>query len=212
MRRMSIVAILMCVLSLTTLAAGPVEIYGSLAFGGLLSGYQKDLPDMVLSPQPDSYSIFVPILGLRYFFIEQAGIESFATIGGSTKAESSLISTPLALYNISLANAGLILRFRIEPGRDGGGFAFLAGGGVNYPLTDIISTDFNTLMWAGGFSFRPVSPDLGWYGKAGLAYYIGRHFFLDFTAYYEYVNAHFDIGQKLDGSYMLFAFGIGVAF
>jgi hypothetical protein len=207
----AIAAILGGVLSSYANAEVPLpatEIWASISFGGLLSGFQKDLPDQTLSPTPDGYTAIVPFVGVRHYFIDAAGIEASFVVLGSTTANSSQASNGLKMYDYQAVNLGLILRHAFRDPNGKVSLAIFAGGGANYSFLTL-SSDYTSLF--SGISFYKVVSDIGWYAKAGIASYQFSSFFLDATAYYYFINAKFDVsGQKLDGGYFLVAFSIGV--
>jgi hypothetical protein len=215
MRKVIMVVVAMtwglCSQAAMAVSFSPLEIYGSISIGALMSGGQRDFPDSYLAPTPDSYGASMPFIGLRVFFFEQAGIEAFCGIGGEARASSSQVSSSLALYNLNTVNGGLIFRYNFSP-RPSGWLAILAGGGVSYQSPSMIARDFQMLGWDNGDSIGTSGSDLGWYTKVGFAYYFGTHFFVDLTTYYIYSNVKSDPPMtKFDGSYLLFAFGIGFA-
>ena len=187
------------------------EIYGSVSFGGLLSGFQKDMPDQLLYPVPDSYSALTAIIGIRHFFAGALGIEGSFGVMGTTSAMSSLVSEPLTVYDYHVATLGLIVRYPVA--LDYSSFLTVsAGGGATYSLLSL-STQFTSPFEAAGFYFYGINPDFGWYGKLGIGYYPMRNLFFDVTAYYTFLNAQFDVsGKQLEGTYFLIAVTLGVAF
>ncbi len=198
------VAMLACVLTARA-GADPFlpsfEIWGSIAFGGLGSGFQKELGDTWLSPVPDSYSAFMPIVGLRGYLLGPLGIEASVGIFGKTMASAEGYES-LDSYDYTLANLGPVLRFAFRTGVSSA-FALVLGGGVNYCFFSI-SNDFDPYGY-----FQDTVSDVGWYGKAGLTWYLNRAVFLDGTFWYYYMNARFTGGHIMDGTYYLGAFSIG---
>ncbi len=185
------------------------EIYGSLSIGGLVSGYQKDMPTQMLSPAPDNFTALLPIIGIRHYVFGGLGIEGSFGLFGTTSAMSPT-TEPLKVYDYSVVTLGLVARHPVA--LDYESFLSIFGGaGITYSIVTL-SQEFTSLFAAVGEYFYDVKPDYGWYGKAGIAYYMSRHLFFDLTAYYFFLNAHFDvIDLQLAGNYLLVAVTLGVA-
>lgn len=177
------------------------EIWGSIGFGGMGSGFQKELADSWLYPVPDSYSALLPIVGVRGYLLGPVGIEGSVGFFGSTMANADGYDS-LTCYNYTLANLGPVLRFAFRTG-GASAFALVLGGGVNYAFFSI-SKDFDPYN-----DFQDTVSDMGWYGKAGLTWYLNRALFVDATFWYYYMNAKFSGGHIMDGTYYLGAFSIG---
>ena len=184
------------------------EIWGSISFGALLSGYQLDLPSQTLSPAPQYCSAVLPMLGIRTYFAGPLGIEASVGIAGTTTANFGQAYNSIGLYDYTMVNLGLIARYTFRLPRSGGALFF--GAGANYSFLSL-SSAYTSLF--NGVSFYSVLSDIGGYARTGIAWYPSPGFFLDATAWYYYINAHFDVsGKTLDGSYLLFAFSLGLAF
>ncbi len=210
-KMLAVTAVLLCVLSFSAGADSffrPTEIYGSIGFGGLTSGFQNDLPNQSLSPAPDSLTALMPMIGIRTYVIGPIGIEASFVIFGSTSANSDGY-TPLGMYNYSVGNLGLILRAGFRSGGSSAIVAF-AGGGANYSFLSL-SSDYTSLF--SGVSFYSILSDIGYYAKVGLAWYPFPGFFMDMSGWYYFINARFDVsGKKLDGTYFLAVVSMGFAF
>jgi len=185
------------------------ELWGSVSFGGLLSGFQLDMANQTLSPVPDSCSTFLPIIGIRSYVADPLGIEASFGFSGITKANCAGYE-PLNVYDYSMSNLGLVFRYAFRLPGSRNGCAFSVGGGANYSFLSL--SDAYTSLFS-GFSFYNVLSDIGWYAKTSLAWYPSPGFFLDATAWYYFINAKFDVsGKQLDGYYILFAVFLGLAF
>ena len=186
-----------------------LEIYGSAGLGGLISGDQKDIPDYMLLPTPDSYGLAMAMLGMRLYVIEPIGFEgfvAFSTVSAKAKGYDSL-----PLYQYTLFNGGLILRYNIGLGM-GGALSLHAGGGACYAGLKIDKEfDDIAIAYSGGYPFKSTKDGLGWYGKAGLAFHIDRTWFLDLTALYFSTKPSFEPSPSLNGNLFVVAFGAGVA-
>lgn len=208
---LAVAALLSCALSISVSADGffrPTEIYGSIGFGGLTSGFQNDLPNQTLSPTPDSLTALMPMLGVRTYLLGPLGIEASFVIFGSTSANTNGYDS-LGMYSYSVANLGLILRAGFRTGRSSA-IAVFAGGGANYSFLSL-SSDYTSLF--SGVIFYNVLSDIGYYAKAGIAWYPFPGFFMDISGWYYLINAKFDVsGKKLDGAYFLGAMSMGFAF
>lgn len=187
------------------------EIYASLSFGSLFEGFQKDMPEQLISPPPDGYSVRLTTVGVRQFFADVLGIEGSFGFFGSTSATWSQVSKPLEIYGFDVITLGLILRLPIALDYNSH-LSIFAGGGATYALMSL-SNDFTYPFEAMGLHFDDVKPDFGWYGKLGIGYYLARHFFLDVAAHYSFLNAKLDpSGKQLGGTYLFVAVTFGVAF
>jgi hypothetical protein len=185
------------------------EIWGSICFGSLEAGFQRDLPDQTLSPPPDGLTALLPMFGIRTYFAGPLGGEVFAGIFGSTRTQLEGYKS-VTMYDFETINLGPILRFAFRVPGGSAVFSVFAGGGVTYSLLSL-SSDYTSLF--GGLTFYDVLPDFGWYAKAGVAWYPSSSFFADATAWYYTANAKFDVGGKeLDGTYFFLAFSVGFAF
>ncbi|HTP59897.1 MAG TPA: hypothetical protein VMM82_13330 [Spirochaetia bacterium] len=202
-------ALLACLLPLPAGAESflpSVELWGSVSFGALGSGLQKDFPDGTLSPKPDSYTAFLPMIGLRGYLIGPVGLEASSGFFGTTRATADGYQ-PLDLYNYFMINAGPVVRLGFRTGARSA-VAILLGGGVNYSFPSY-ANDFKSVWASMGLSLADLTSDVGWYGKAGFAWYPFPGLFLDTTFWYYYMNAKNTNGVTVDGTYYLFAFSIG---
>jgi|SRR5208283_550342 len=186
-----------------------LEIYGAAGIGGLLSGYQKDLPDLILAPTPDNYGLVMGMFGMRVYVVEPLGIEAFFAFGNGNAEAKGYDSLPL--YHYTLYNGGLILRCNIMLGTNEA-LSLHAGGGASYGGLKIDKQfDDIAIAYSGGYTFKSTKDGLGWYGKAGLTFHIDRTWFLDLTGFYFSTKPSFDPSPSLDGNLLVVAVGLGVA-
>ena len=187
---------------------GHLDIYGAVGVGPLLSGDQKDIPDLLLAPKPDSYSSVMGVIGARIFPVEEVGVEAFATFGSVSAGATGYQS--MTLYDYAIYNGGLILRGNILLGGSQV-LSFHLGGGVSYGGASI-DKDFNSWAIANlAASFLPTSAGVGWYGKVGLAYHFDRMWFVDLSGVFFATKTTFSSGATLDGNLLLITAGIGVS-
>ncbi|HUI70121.1 MAG TPA: hypothetical protein VL354_06340 [Spirochaetia bacterium] len=203
MKKASVVVLLVCGLAVRAAAYGllpSVEIWGSLSVGALAGGAQKAFLDgSTFSYPPTGYSAIIPIVGVRGYLLGPVGIEASFGIFGKTQVDAQGVNS-LTVYDYTLANAGPVLRFTFRTG-GASAVAVILGGGANYSFFGFSSDAFAT---------RPnMASDIGWYGKASVAWYVFPGFFLDGTFWYYYMNAKYTDGTPMDGTYYLFAFSFG---
>lgn len=202
MIKKALVAVILFACVLTADVAGDnlrsFEIWGSFSFGRLQSGYQKDAIDGILLARGNS--ALIPILGLRGFFVGPLGLEASLGIFGRTRADY-IAHDSLDAFDYTLVNLGPVLRLSF-PGVYRSMFALVLGAGANYSMIGAHEETWTTS--------QDIVSDIGYYGKASLAWYLAPFVFFDFTFWYYYMNSHFTGGQKLDGTYYLAAFSVGV--
>ena len=185
------------------------EIWGSMSFGSLLSGFQLDMPRQTLAPAPDNCSAIMPMVGIRSYLVGPIGLEASAGFGMTTANFSGGYSA-IRMYDFTMVNLGLVGRYAFRLPGSRTGCAILAGAGADYSFLSL--ADAYTSLFS-GFSFYKVLSDVGWYARTGISWYPTPGFFLEADACYYYVNARFDVsGKQLDGAYLLAAVSLGFAF
>ena len=126
---------------------------------------------------------------------------------GKLPPKAARVSNALGVYDYTLASAGAVLRYDLFT-RSGGWISLLAEWRGQLHVRSPLIPEFDNLVGP----FLPTDAGFGWYVKAGAAYYFGKHFFADLTAYYYSMNSKFTPSNKtLDGSYFLIAISLGVA-
>jgi len=185
----------------------PLELYGSFGVGTLLSGAQKTLGDTAILPRPDDYTSIIGMLGARAFLLDALGIEAFASLGEVTEQTNGY--QPLTLYTSLMLGGGPALRWSIPFGR-GSSLALVGGGGIAYTLPQI-ANDFSSLVASAGYQFYDTRGGMGWYARAGAAYYFNREWFIDIAGWYVAQAGEFSSGAQLNGDHILFLFGLGVS-
>jgi len=138
------------------------------------------------------------------------GVEASVGFAGRTTANFGSGYNSIGMYDYTMLNLGIVMRYTFRLPGSRTGCALFGGGGANYSFLALDSA-YTSLF--SGVTFQNVVSDLGWYTKAGFAWYPTPGFFLEATALYYYINSHFQVsGKQLDGSYLLGAFSLGLAF
>ena len=182
-----------------------LELYGSVGYGRVLSGFQKDLAEDALDPTPDTVNPFEFRIGAAaYPVVPWLGVEAYYTARGRSSANSDQVSEALSLYEYTAVAGGVALRGS-WPIEGGFGLATLSGGLRR--SSPAIAGEFEDVL---GFTTSDIDPGTGWYvsgrfGGTGGIFYGAMQ--IDYIADTGTVVSS---GRTFDGNHFLFHFLVGL--
>lgn len=173
----------------------------------MISGEQRDKVDGEFDPVPETYFSTTCNINLNYFIFNYLGIDATYSLYRITKAEHKRVKESLKLYNHKTLDVGLILRYiKYDYARKYYSF-YIAGGATYSDIT--FENDFKELI---GFEPAEISPEWGWYGKAGVRYNFNEFIFVGISIKYSFLNNYIDTTKSnFDGYYLGVPFYIGLS-
>jgi hypothetical protein len=203
------IIVLSLVLSTFNLHAesNPFEIILGFSPGVLFDGFQREIPNTSLSPQPNSYASMDLNFGLRYYFQEFLGLEVSSSFLGSTSAHSDLVQNSLHVFDYLSFSAGMVFRIPFHVFEKV--LVIYAGGGANFSFI-WYDQQFKDLL--GSFVLYDIDPFFGAYCKMGLELYLSPHFFIGAAVQYVLLNGTIKVTNKqLDGHYIRIPVYLGIS-
>lgn len=198
---------------------GKIMISAGGSLGGLIGGNQYKALHDGLYPTPASLTYIAFQADLRYFPTKYLGFEiasdfvglTSASHGSSSRSQYDSGSSDLAAFVTSTIGIGPVVRLPI-PLSDTISADLFAAGGVNYNYFRYTS-EYTDVVKNGGYLLYDVSPQIGYYLKAGGSVYLGRPFFLVGELEYQKLADRVDTtSYQFDGDYIKVNFRFGMDF
>jgi hypothetical protein len=185
---------------------GILELSANVGFGFLFSGFQRELGDTSLTPEPDNYLTLGAGVDFSVFPLNFLGVNGGYKFN-VTNANSRDVSQFLAMYKINSIYAGVIFRWFL-PTRSK--VAIEIAGGVNYSF--IKYHDDYTDLFGGSENFYDIKPGRGAYGKIGFLGYLKDLFFMGLNIHYSFKNSEIETSiTQLEGHYIIIELCGGVS-